>query len=419
MIGRIEEQQHRDRVFLQPRAQVEAGRVDRRTPRARVGAEGRVAQDRLAVGVAGQHPGVDLGDGEHRSSRLASGGSAGADRPTRPRARAESPRPHTGVCPCPLGSHGTTVLPVRIRLRTLRRPPLASRPCPRSRRSRRWRASRRSGAPAGRPTAPTASTAPRRGTRSSRSTRRRRPCRAPAPGPRLLATPTPTSSPATSGCAARRSSTRWGGTTTASTSSAASSSSRARSSTRRCPTTPTSGRPRGRPQGPPDPGQPAQLRRAVRAGRRAVRGGVPRAVVDARPVGRLDADLHDHRLCARRARRSAASCAWRSAASPTAASRRRCGTSTCRPPSPRPSSTTGRSPARTTASLSGGPTASRCSSTPRGPSCCRLRRGRRPPRRRALPAAVRPAGHDAAVRRRRSRSSPTSWPTPRRAPASP
>ena len=39
-----------------------------------------------------------------------------------------------------------------------------------------------------------------------------------------VATPTPTSSPATSACAARRSSTRWGGTTTASTSSGGSSS---------------------------------------------------------------------------------------------------------------------------------------------------------------------------------------------------
>ena len=61
---------------------------------------------------------------------------------------------------------------------------------------------------------------------------------------RHSATPTPTSSPATSACAARRSSTRWGGTTTASTSSAASSSSPARSSTPPSPTTPTSGAPR-------------------------------------------------------------------------------------------------------------------------------------------------------------------------------
>ena len=39
--------------------------------------------------------------------------------------------------------------------------------------------------------------------------------RPPAHRPRLLATPTPTSSPATSACAGARSSTRWGGTTTA------------------------------------------------------------------------------------------------------------------------------------------------------------------------------------------------------------
>ena len=52
-------------------------------------------------------------------------------------------------------------------------------------------------------------------------------------------------------------------------------------------------------------------------------------------------------------------------------------------------------------------------------AAARLRRRRGPPRRRALPAAVRPAGHHAAVRRRRCRSSPTSWPSPTRAPASP
>ena len=49
----------------------------------------------------------------------------------------------------------------------------------------------------------------------------------------------------------------------------------------------------------------------------------------------------------------------------------------------------------------------------------RLRRPRRPPRRRALPAAVRHHRHHAGLRRRGARSSPTRWPSPTRAPASP
>ena len=51
--------------------------------------------------------------------------------------------------------------------------------------------------------APTRSTAARPAPRSTRSTRLRRPSAAPAHRPRLLATRTPTSSPATSGCAGK------------------------------------------------------------------------------------------------------------------------------------------------------------------------------------------------------------------------
>ena len=57
-------------------------------------------------------------------------------------------------------------------------------------------------------------------------------------------TPTPTWSPASSGCAARPSSTRWAGTTTACRPSVGCRTTSACAATRRCPTTPTSPRPR-------------------------------------------------------------------------------------------------------------------------------------------------------------------------------
>ena len=59
-------------------------------------------------------------------------------------------------------------------------------------------------------------------------------------------TPTPTWSPASSGCAARRSSTRWAGTTTACPPSAGCRTTSACAATRRCPTTRTSRRRRSR-----------------------------------------------------------------------------------------------------------------------------------------------------------------------------
>ena len=70
--------------------------------------------------------------------------------------------------------------------------------------------------------------------------------RDPALRQRLLLHPVATSSPATSGCAARRSSTRSAGTTTACPPSAGCRTSSASAATRRCRTTPTSRRPRSR-----------------------------------------------------------------------------------------------------------------------------------------------------------------------------
>ena len=82
-------------------------------------------------------------------------------------------------------------------------------------------------------------------------------------------TPTPTWSPASSGCGASRSSTRWAGTTTACPPSAGCRTTTACAATRRCRTTRTS-----RPPEKPDPKRqvpisPAQLRRALRAARRS------------------------------------------------------------------------------------------------------------------------------------------------------
>ena len=83
-----------------------------------------------------------------------------------------------------------------------------------------------------------------RARRSTRSTLPRRPSRARCTSATCSPTPTPTWSPATSGCAARRSSTRWAGTTTACRPSAGCRTTTACAATRRCPTTPTSPRPR-------------------------------------------------------------------------------------------------------------------------------------------------------------------------------
>ena len=140
--------------------------------------------------------------------------------------------------------------------------------------------------------------------RSTRSTPRRRPSPAPCTSATSSPTPTPTRSPASSGCAGVRSSTRWAGTTTACPPSAGCRTTSACAATRRCPTTPTS-----TPPAKPDPKRQvadlaAQLHRAVRAAHRRGREGVRGAVAPARAVGRLVADLRHHRR--RRAGRLAA-----------------------------------------------------------------------------------------------------------------
>ena len=137
--------------------------------------------------------------------------------------------------------------------------------------------------------------------RSTRSTPRRRRCPGRCTSATCSPTRTPTSSRATSACAGARSSTRWAGTTTACPPSAACRTTTACAATRRCRTTPDFTPPsrraaRARRQGRrPGAGLPPELHRAVRAphgrGRAAVRG----AVAPPRPVGRLGADLPDHR----------------------------------------------------------------------------------------------------------------------------
>ena len=186
---------------------------------------------------------------------------------------------------------------------------------------------------------------------------------------RLLATPTPTPSPASSGCAARRSSTRWAGTTTGCPPSAACRTSSASAATPRCPTTPTSAGPAAaRSRAIAD--QPAELHRAVRGGGARGREGVPDLWRNARAVRRLGADVHHHR----RPRRSRTSqrAFLRNLARGEAYGPRppRCGTSTSARRWPRPSSRTGSCPGHTTGSCSTAPTAPGRSRPP-GPSCCR------------------------------------------------
>ena len=92
---------------------------------------------------------------------------------------------------------------------------------------------------------------------------------------------------------------------------------------------------------------------------------------------------------------SARSCATSPGARPTCRRRRPCGTSPSRPPSPRPSSRPGSTPAPTTGSPSTGPGRRRAGPHRDHPPRADPERGRadRPPRRRALPAAVRHHGH--------------------------
>ena len=126
-----------------------------------------------------------------------------------------------------------------------------------------------------------------------------------------------TSSPATSGCAARRSSTRSAGTTTACPPSAGCRTSSASAATRRCRTTPTSPRPRS-------PTPSARCRSAGRTSSSSASGSSPRTRSPSRrlfrqrrAVGRLELPLHDHRRRRRAPRRSAPSCATSPATRPT------------------------------------------------------------------------------------------------------
>ena len=229
---------------------------------------------------------------------------------------------------------------------------------------------------------------------------------------------TPTWSPATSACAGTRSSTRWAGTTTASTSSAASSSPMASRATPRSPTTRPSSRPRRRPRGRSR--LAAQLRRAVRRAHRAARAGVLRAVDPTsacRSTGARPTPRSARRLDARRSERSCSCCATATpylAEAPTLwdvdfktvgrAGRARGPRASRRVP-PHRVHEDGRRRARLHRDHS-------------SRAARRVRRARRPPRRRALPTAVRHRRPIAAVRASRSRSSPTSSPIPRRGPAS-
>jgi hypothetical protein len=153
---------------------------------------------------------------------------------------------------------------------------------------------------------------------------------------------------------------------------------------------------------------------AHRRGREGLRG----PVAPARPVGRLVADLHHHRRPQPRTSQRAflRNLARGEAYQPR---RRRCGTSTSdrgrpgRARGPRAPGAYHRSPSTRPG---GGRRAHRHHPPRAAPG---LRRAGRPPRRRALPAAVRHHRHHAAVRRRGARSSPTRWPSPTRAPASP
>ena len=156
----------------------------------------------------------------------------------------------------------------------------------------------------------------------------------------------------------------------------------------------------------------AELRRAVPGADRDRRAGLRGAVAHARAVGRLVDDLHDDRparaahlpaLVPRPARARRAPTSWR---------RRRCGTSTSRPRSRRPSSRIASARARCTACASRWPPAPNGDAGDRrrrgadrddAPGADpRLRRAAGPPRRRAPARARRQGGADAAVRHARA-----------------
>ncbi len=197
------------------------------------------------------------------------------------------------------------------------------------------------------PVRPRAARAPR----CSRSTRRRRPSADRCTSATSFRSRTPTSSRGSSGCAARRCSIRWDGTTTGCRPSAACRTTTACAAIRRCRTIPAFAPPDAAAKPPISVSRPNFIELCDRADRRG-REGVRAAVEDARSVGRLVDDLRDDRQ-ARAARLAAGvSAPARSAGWPTRSKRRRCGTSTSRPRSRRPSSRIARCRAPTTASSS-------------------------------------------------------------------
>jgi hypothetical protein len=159
---------------------------------------------------------------------------------------------------------------------------------------RRWRAWRRRGHSGGRPRTPTASTA-----------------RSAAENVYAIDTPPPTVSGSLhvghvfsythtdliaryQRMTARASSTRWAGTTTACRPSVACRTTTASAATRRCRTTRLHPAGEARPE-EQVPDQPAQLHRAVRAARPRGREEVRGSVAPLGSLGRLAAALHDHR----------------------------------------------------------------------------------------------------------------------------
>ena len=173
-------------------------------------------------------------------------------------------------------------------------------------------------------------------------------------------TPTPTASPATSGCAATRSSTRWAGTTTACRPSAACRTTTACAATRRCRTTPTSAAARRRPDAQgrrpaaDQPratssscasGSPSRTRRSSRTLWRTLGLSVDWSITYTHHRRPLARDQPSGRSCATSRRGEAYQAGGADA----------CGTSRSRPRSPRPSSRPASTPAPTTASPSTAP----------------------------------------------------------------
>ena len=233
------------------------------------------------------------------------------------------------------------------------------------------------------------------------------------------ATRTPTRSPATSACAGSRSSTRWAGTTTACPPSAGCRTTSACGATRRCRTTRTSRRraEAARKQAIAD--LPAQLRRAVRPAHGRGRAEVRGAVAPPRPVGRLVADLHDRsasdaqRISQRAFLRNLARGEAYQAEAPTLwdVDFRTAVAQAELEDREQP----GAYHRSRSAGVDGGDASS---SRRRGPSCSpRASRWSRTPTTSATSRCSARGAHP-AVRRARCRCARTTWPTPRRAPAS-